>query len=107
MAEEKKGPAAGTEKAPRTVVGVVISDKMTKTITVRSEHTIKHPKFGKFLRRYTKYKAHDEKAQAKVGDQVELVASRPISKTKHWTLLRVLLRPGAPAGAAAETVAAK
>lgn len=96
QATEKK-----EEELKRKVVGVVVSDKMAKTITVRAERLIQHPKFGKFLRRYTKYKAHDEGRTAKVGDKVELVASRPLSKTKHWVLSQILERGEAALAAAA------
>ncbi|MBI5369359.1 MAG: 30S ribosomal protein S17 [Planctomycetes bacterium] len=100
MAEEKKTATAPVE-LKRTVVGVVISSAMTKTITVRAERMIKHPQFGKYLRRYTKFKAHDESGQAKTGDRVEIVATRPISKTKHWSLLRVIEKGEAALAAAA------
>lgn len=70
--------------------GLVISDKMNKTITVESKRLVKHPKFGKFLKKITIYKAHDEQNQAKRGDEVEIVQTRPLSKTKHWRLLRVV-----------------
>jgi len=74
----------------RTVTGTVVSDKMDKTITVREERMVKHPLYGKYVRRATVYKAHDETNQAETGDRVEILSTRPISKSKHWRLLRVV-----------------
>ena len=72
-----------------TVNGTVVSDKMDRTIVVRSERRVKHPKYGKYIRRFTTYYAHDENEEAHLGDQVELAFTRPVSKTKRWRLLRV------------------
>jgi small subunit ribosomal protein S17 len=77
----------GTKKR---VVGVVSSNKMDKTITVKVEKLVKHPVYGKYIRRVTVYKAHDEERKAKVGDKVEIMETRPLSKTKHWRLVRIL-----------------
>ncbi len=74
----------------KTMVGVVLSDKMQKTITVREERLVKHRKYGKFVRKFTKYKAHDAEEQAKTGDKVEITQTRPLSKDKCWRLVRVL-----------------
>ncbi|OHB70866.1 MAG: 30S ribosomal protein S17 [Planctomycetes bacterium RBG_16_43_13] len=74
----------------RTVVGVVTSDKMQKTITVSIERIVTHPKFGKRIKRYTICKAHDESREAKTGDKVELMETRPLSKTKCWRLTKIL-----------------
>lgn len=63
---------------------------MAKTITVRVERTYAHPKYGKFVRSHKQYAAHDEGSVAKLGDLVEIEATRPLSKTKRWRLLRVL-----------------
>jgi len=71
------------------VSGKVVSDKMDKTIIVRSERRVKHPKYGKYIRRFTTYYAHDENEDARIGDQVELAATRPVSKSKRWRLVRV------------------
>ena len=73
-----------------TVSGTVVSDRMDKTIIVKSERRVKHPRYGKYIRRYTTYYAHDELNEAKVGDKVELAFTRPLSKTKRWRLLRVV-----------------
>jgi len=73
----------------KKVHGTVVSDKMQKTIVVRAERRVKHPKYGKYIKRYTTYRAHDEDEVANVGDQVELAFTRPLSKTKCWRLVRV------------------
>ena len=79
------------ERGRRKVkIGIVTSDKMDKTITVVIKRLVKHPKYRKYIRRITKLKAHDEKNQAKIGDRVEIMETRPLSKTKHWRLVRVL-----------------
>lgn len=70
--------------------GTVTSNQMAKTITVEVERTYKHAKYGKFVRKAHKYHAHDEKAEAKKGDRVEIMACRPYSKTKRWRLVRVV-----------------
>ena len=85
---------ANERPSMRTVQGTVVSDKMDKTITVREERLVKHPLYGKYVRRSTSYKAHDERNEAVAGDRVEIVATRPISKSKHWRLLRVVTRFG-------------
>ena len=76
--------------AGKAVSGIVISTKMDKTIVIKVNRTFKHPVLGKTLTRYKKYKAHDEKEMANVGDLVEIIESRPISKTKHMVLSSVL-----------------
>jgi len=81
----------------KTVVGLVSADKMDKTIVVRAMRLVKHKRYGKILRRYTVYKAHDENNEARVGDKVEIAETRPLSKTKRWRLVRILERSGAPA----------
>ncbi|MDP3785900.1 MAG: 30S ribosomal protein S17 [Undibacterium sp.] len=74
----------------RTLIGKVTSDKMNKTVTVLVERHVKHPLYGKIIVRTAKYHAHDEANQAKTGDTVEIQEGRPISKTKAWTLTRVV-----------------
>ncbi len=79
--------------APRTRArrtGVVTSDKMQKTITVVVERLVKHPLYKKYVRERTVLKAHDEKNEAKIGNVVEIEFSRPLSKTKRWTLVRIV-----------------
>lgn len=74
----------------RTLVGKVVSDKMEKTVTVLIERHVRHPLYNKIIMRSNKYHAHDETNQAKAGDTVEIQEGRPISKTKAWTVTRVL-----------------
>jgi small subunit ribosomal protein S17 len=74
----------------RTIQGVVASDKGDKTIKVLVEYQMKHPKYGKYLKRRTVLHAHDEKNEAREGDTVQLAESRPLSKTKHHRLLRIV-----------------
>lgn len=74
----------------RTLIGKVVSDKMNKTVTVLVERHVKHPLYGKIIMRTAKYHAHDEENQAKEGDTVEIQEGRPISKTKAWTVTRVV-----------------
>ena len=74
----------------KRVVGTVISDKMDKTISVRVNYKRKHPQYGKFVRRSTTYKAHDEAGVAQSGDRVEIMEIRPLSKTKRWRLVQVV-----------------
>lgn len=74
----------------RTLIGKVVSDKMDKTVTVLIERYVKHPLYGKIIMRSNKYHAHDETNQVKAGDTVEIQEGRPISKTKAWTVTRVV-----------------
>ena len=70
--------------------GVVSSNKMDKTITVKVERKIKHPLYGKFLKKTTSFHAHDEKNECSIGDTVKIMESRPMSKTKRWRLVEVV-----------------
>jgi small subunit ribosomal protein S17 len=70
--------------------GVVTSNKMAKTITVAIERKVKHPIYGKFVKKTTKFHAHDEKDECSIGDLVKIMESRPLSKTKRWRLVEVL-----------------
>ena len=74
----------------RKVVGMVIGDKMQKTIVVEVTRLIRHAKYGKYIKRSTVYKAHDENKEARVGDKVEIIETRPLSKTKTTKLVRVI-----------------
>jgi len=78
------------QKNARTVSGKVVSDKMDKTITVLVERRVKHPIYGKYVKRSTKVKAHDESNQCRLGDVVTISESRPLSKTKSWALVEVV-----------------
>jgi small subunit ribosomal protein S17 len=80
----------------RVLEGVIVSDKMDKTIVVKVERRVQHPVYKKFLRRHVTFKAHDEKRDAKIGDRVEIMETRPISKTKTWRLLEVVQRSDRP-----------
>jgi small subunit ribosomal protein S17 len=91
-AEKKKGTPRAEAPRPllRTIEGVVASDKGDKTIKVVVNYQTKHPKYGKFLKRRSTLHAHDEKNEAKEGDTVEIAECRPLSKTKHHRLLRIV-----------------
>ena len=78
--------AASRRRNPRTLAGTVVSDRMDKTIAVLVERSVKHPIYGKIIRRKSKIQAHDEHNACKVGDSVIIVESRPISKRKSWRL---------------------
>lgn len=74
----------------KTRVGVVTSDKMDKTIVVKVERLVKHKLYKKFISRISKFKAHDEKNECKIGDRVKIMETRPLSKDKHWRLVKIL-----------------
>jgi small subunit ribosomal protein S17 len=85
-----------TEKTARNLrkerVGIVTSDKMTKSIVVIVERRVMHPKYGKFVKRSSTFMAHDEKKEAHVGDTVRIQETRPISKNKRWRLVQIVER---------------
>ncbi len=74
----------------RTLTGLVVSDKMDKTITVKVERQVQHPLYGKYIKRSSKVHAHDEANECKIGDTVTVIESRPLSKTKSWQLVEVV-----------------
>jgi small subunit ribosomal protein S17 len=74
----------------KTRIGVVKSNKMEKTITVTVERKVKHPIYGKFVKKTTSFHAHDEKNECTIGDVVRIMESRPLSKTKRWRLVEVI-----------------
>lgn len=76
-------------KVVRTLTGRVVSDKMNKSIVVLIERRVKHPKYGKYISKSSKLKAHDENNDCRIGDLVTITESRPISKTKSWTLVKI------------------
>jgi small subunit ribosomal protein S17 len=80
------------ENLQRTVTGRVISDKMQSTIVVQIERKVKHPVYGKYVRRFSKMYAHDEGNSSKIGDLVIIEQCRPLSKTKRWKLVKILKR---------------
>ena len=77
---------------PRTVSGVVVSDRMQKGITVKVERRVKHPVYGKYVRKSSKIHAHDEENTCKIGDTVTVIECRPLSKTKTWMLQSIDVR---------------
>jgi len=102
MAEQVNAEAGNPEprRTRNSKVGVVVSDKMTKTAVVAVERMVSHPTYKRIVRRTSKFMAHDEKNDAHVGDQVEIVETRPASKNKRWRVARIIAR--APGRAAIE-----
>jgi small subunit ribosomal protein S17 len=98
--QEQKGAQRGRR---RTAVGLVTSDKMNKTRRVEIPRLVKHPRYGKYIKRRTICHVHDEKNESHHGDLVEIMESRPLSKTKHWRLVRIVTK--ASTMTAAEAVA--
>ncbi|GAB2190900.1 30S ribosomal protein S17 [Sessilibacter sp. MAH2] len=80
---------AQAENQARTQTGKVVSDKMDKTVTVLIERRVKHPVYGKYVSKSSKIKAHDENNECKEGDLVTIAETRPLSKTKSWTLVKI------------------
>ena len=90
MAAEK---SMGTRGIQKRKIGVVISDKMDKTIVVQVERLVAHPVYKKYVKRRNRIKAHDEKNEYQVGDRVEIVETRPTSKDKRWRVNKLIDRP--------------
>jgi small subunit ribosomal protein S17 len=90
MTSVTEAPAA--EKAAKTLTGTVVSNKMNKTISVSVERLVKHPTYGKYVRRTTKLLAHDENNECRAGDTVAIAECRPLSRHKAWRLVRVIER---------------
>lgn len=90
MKTDSAAASAAGEAGQRTLVGRVISNKMDKTVTVLIERRVRHPVYGKYLVRSTKLHAHDASDSVGEGDLVEIVATRPMSRTKNWTVTRVV-----------------
>jgi small subunit ribosomal protein S17 len=76
----------------RTMQGVVLSNKMDKTVVILTERLVKHPRFHKYMKRHVKYKAHDEKNMCNIGDTVVIAESRPLSKDKRWRVREIIER---------------
>lgn len=74
----------------KVIIGTVTSDKMNKTIIVRTMHKSKHASYSRVIKRYNKFKAHDEKNSAKIGDVVQIVETRPLSKEKNFRLVKII-----------------
>jgi small subunit ribosomal protein S17 len=93
MAELAKTESAAIERTSRkTRVGTVVSDKMQKTVVVSIERRVQHPVYGKMVRRTKKLKAHDEQNEAKTGDTVRIMETRPLSKDKRWRVVEIIER---------------
>jgi small subunit ribosomal protein S17 len=86
MAETKRG-------LRKSRIGVVVSDKMDKTVVVQVTRIVMHPLYKKYIRKRAKYKAHDERGEFKIGDTVEIRESRPVSKEKRWQVIKLIERP--------------
>ena len=84
--------AATARNARKVRVGIVVSDKMQKTVVVRLERRFAHPRYGKMVTRSTKVKAHDEQNDAKTGDTVRIMETRPMSKDKRWRVVEIVER---------------
>ena len=76
----------------KTRIGMVVSDKMDKTVVVAIQDNVKHPKYGKVIKRTVKFKAHDENNECAVGDKVSIMETRPLSKEKRWRLVEIIER---------------
>ena len=90
MSEAQVATAAAPAKNTRTLVGRIVSDKRSKTVTVLVERRTPHELYGKIVAKSSKYHAHDEMGEYKMGDLVEIAEGRPISKTKSWTVTRLV-----------------
>jgi small subunit ribosomal protein S17 len=95
MAETQNQTASkeGHRSNRKTRIGVVVSDKADKTVTIRVERRFSHPLYGKQVAKTKKYHAHDEKNEYRVGDTVRIVETRPLSKTKRWRVAELIERP--------------
>jgi len=89
----------------RSAIGIVTSDRMQKTIAVRVERRLRHPRFGKIIRKASTFLAHDQEEKAHIGDEVEIMESRPLSKRKTWRLVKIIKPAAAPGGKTASVSA--
>ena len=94
MAETTNNPTTAAERRPtrKTRVGLVVSDKMQKTVVVAIDRRVPHPIYGKMVTRTTRLKAHDEENSAKTGDTVRIMETRPLSKDKRWRVVEIVER---------------
>lgn len=92
MSETSNAAPAGEQTTQRSQVGRVTSNKMDKTVTVQLERLIKHPLYGKYIRRSSKVHAHDEGNECNEGDTVRIAETRPISKSKSWKVIEIVER---------------
>ena len=92
MNEQVDGAAGASRKSRKTRVGLVVGDKMQKTVVVALERRVQHPVYGKMITRTKRVKAHDEENSAKTGDTVRIMETRPLSKDKRWRLVEILVK---------------
>ena len=92
MAENLENAQTVSRSARKTRTGIVVSDKMEKTVVVSIERRVQHPVYGKMVRRTKRLKAHDEKNDAKTGDTVRIMETRPMSKDKRWRVVEIVER---------------
>jgi small subunit ribosomal protein S17 len=92
MAEIQENAQTVNRTSRKTRIGTVVSDKMDKTVVVSIERRVQHPVYGKMVRRTKRLKAHDEKNDAKTGDTVRIMETRPLSKDKRWRLVEIVER---------------
>ena len=92
MSEESTPAPVRVRGLRKTRVGEVVSDKMDKTIVILVQRRLKHPIYGKYIKKSTKFAVHDEKNDAHVGDRVRIMETRPLSKNKRWRLVEILER---------------
>ncbi|MGQ0646973.1 MAG: 30S ribosomal protein S17 [Gemmatimonadaceae bacterium] len=92
MAEMTNNGQQGSRGARKVRVGLVVSDKMQKTVVVRLDRRVPHPVYGKMVTRSSKVKAHDEQNSAKRGDTVRIMETRPLSKDKRWRVVEIVVR---------------
>jgi small subunit ribosomal protein S17 len=95
MSDQEQKSAGADGNKVRTATGRVVSNKMDKTITVAIERKVKHPMYGKYIKRTTKVQAHDEQNDCQEGDKVSITECRPLSKNKSWRLVEVVERADA------------
>jgi len=92
MAETQQNTTAAPRAARKTRLGLVVSDKMEKTVVVSIERRVQHPVYGKMVRRTKRLKAHDEQNEAKTGDTVRIMETRPMSRDKRWRVVEIVER---------------
>ena len=92
MNEQTDGAESASRKSRKTRVGLVVGDKMQKTVVVALERRVQHPVYGKMITRTKRVKAHDEENSAKTGDTVRIMETRPLSKDKRWRLVEILVK---------------
>ena len=80
------------EKIIKTMIGIVVSDKLLKTVVVEVESNVMHPLYKKYVKKTKKFKAHDEKNESKIGDTVKISSTRPISKEKCWNVIEIITK---------------